>query len=78
VYVVSKYRRVAGTVRDPLRAAHEAEPEAESEETLARARALVGAEQFTGVWEQGRDMSLEQAVACALEEGGSVLQERAT
>jgi tetratricopeptide (TPR) repeat protein len=62
----------------PLRAAHEAEPEAESEETLAQARALLGQEQFTRAWEQGRGMSLEQAVACALEEGGSVLHERAT
>jgi triacylglycerol esterase/lipase EstA (alpha/beta hydrolase family) len=33
----------------------------------------LGQEQFTRAWEQGRAMSLEQAVACALEEGGSLL-----
>jgi predicted ATPase/transcriptional regulator with XRE-family HTH domain len=54
----------------PLRPVNEAEPEAESEETLAQARALLGEEQFTHVWEQGRAMSLEQAVAFALEEDG--------
>jgi predicted ATPase len=54
----------------PLRPANEAEPEAESEETLARARAMLGEEEFVRAWEEGRAKSLEQAVAYALEESG--------
>jgi hypothetical protein len=39
----------------------------EYERTVAAAHAALSAEAFASSWEQGRVMTLEQAVACALE-----------
>jgi len=50
---------------------------AEEEEMLARARAVLREEQFTRFWNQGQGMTLEEALAGALDETGqSVVQTR--
>lgn len=50
---------------------------AEEEEMLARARAVLSEEQFTRFWNQGQGMTLEEALAGALDETGQyVIQTR--
>jgi hypothetical protein len=37
---------------------------------LASARSTLGDEAFAGVWAEGQAMTLDQVIACALEDGG--------
>jgi len=56
----------AETLRLETNSPHHAADRAFYERTLATVKATLGAHEFAAAWEQGRTMSLEQAVECAL------------
>ena len=56
----------AETLRLETNSPHHAADRAFYERTLAVVKATLGAHEFAAAWEQGRAMSLEQAVECAL------------
>jgi len=57
----------AAALREPLGQVIQAVERTEYEDALAAARAALGEEAFAAAWAEGRAMSLDQAVGCALD-----------
>ncbi|HEU0297699.1 MAG TPA: tetratricopeptide repeat protein [Anaerolineales bacterium] len=64
----SKLFSAAESLYPPLRFEMSAKERAEYDQALAAARAALGEEEFAAAWEDGRKMTLDEAVAYALEE----------
>jgi predicted ATPase/DNA-binding SARP family transcriptional activator len=63
----------AGACRDDLGAPLRLQEQAIYDQQMAQARSVLGLEAFATAQEEGRAMTLEQAVAYALEEGGDTI-----